>query len=220
MRRNMTKNLTATITPIINPIRTFPFKAGTNYKNSDESHAISSLKIFRVLWQAVKDGSLTLDDIGDIYFYSISKTITYRDSWKRGKFWSENAWIASKKHGTTSHLGLKSEHVLPRRAVLEYALTLSSVEEAILFVEAMSFDCIVTTEENNVLTKNGLNSKGFATDPWLRYKGTGIKILNIQHPFGFKFLNEIDVETLKRHDLLSNTIEDSKNCMCELCIKK
>lgn len=170
--------------------RSFPFEAGTGFRPGDAAKASHALKVFEVLWAAVKAGQLTKENITHVFFDSISNPLTYGESWKRGKFWSVSAWEAACTTGRTK--GLVSEHVMPRGAVLDHALTLPTIEEAKRFVLAMSFDCIITKAEDSRLTKAKLRSTGFVDNPWKRYALADIKVLDVKHPSTNAFLSDED----------------------------
>ncbi|HZW13814.1 MAG TPA: hypothetical protein VFF81_11560 [Noviherbaspirillum sp.] len=196
------------------PPRVFPFVAGTNFKPSDYRHAETALRIFGVLWSAVKAGELSGNDIQKVFFDSISDPITYRESWKCGKFWSVAAWEKACADGITNKNGLISEHVLPRRVALEHALALPTVEEAKQFIWNASFECVITEKENAVLNQNGLQSKGFPTDPWERYRRAGIRVLDVQHPVGTHFLSDADRSAIGDEILVAH---HPSICSCKHC---
>lgn len=195
--------------------RSFPFDAGTGFRASDAEKARRALKVFELLWSGVRAGQLTKDDISDVYFYSISKAITYHESWKRGKFWSVSAWDMACKNGKTTDL--VSEHVLPRGAALDHALKCKTVDEAKEFILKVNFECVITPEENQKLNDAKLQSTGFIDSPWERYKLVDIKILDIQHPMTTFFLNDGEREDLSRLELLVKHTPAACGTSCKHC---
>lgn len=204
--------------PKMVPPRVFPFIPGTKFKPADYGHAETALKIFGTLWQAVKNGELTEKDIQKLFFKSISDPITYRESWKCGKFWSVAAWERACADGGTNKNGLVSEHVLPRQVALQHSLTLDTLDKAKNFICEMSFECVITKEENKKLDGNGLKKVGFPDNPWKRYQNVGIKILDVQHPRGTHFLNCDDQATLEQLGLLVKHLP--QNCDCHHCVRQ
>jgi hypothetical protein len=185
--------------------RRFPFKTNRQKKEVD-----SALRLFKVLWHAheLREGPLSTKDMQNVFHDCISDALSYADGgWRRGKFWSQNAWkVASdtKEHG---HLGLKCEHVIPRVCVLKHAMeVLTRYEDAEQFVIANSFVCVVTSEENDRLNKAGFSKTHPAIDdPWLRYAKAQRPIQVLDVP---EFLSKIDQDALTRHGLLFPPTDD------------
>jgi hypothetical protein len=175
--------------------RVFPFRPGARPGTGHAPRAKGALNVFRVLHGAYKAGEVTLDELQPLFFRSTSDLISYREGWKAGKFWSEQAWIAACTSGNTN--GLVSEHVLPRSKTLEHALQLP-VEEALDFIWEMSFECVVTKSENGRANK----AEHDVRDPWLRYRHADIQVLDICDPTGVFFLSNADRQPLVRHGLL------------------
>jgi hypothetical protein len=181
--------------------RDFPFKAGTGFKIGDTKKADSALKVFEVLWKAFQDKHIAEEDIKHIFFYSISNQITYRESWKCGKFWSVKAWKQACEKLNTK--GLLSEHVVPRSVVLNHALKRSNLADALDSVQKYSFDCVITKEEDKELTRKKLKSSTpNLSNPWERYKMANIKVLNVQYPPGKFFLDQEDRKMLEELNIL------------------
>lgn len=182
-----------------NPPRSFPFRSGTGFKAGDMQRAKDALAVFGVLWDAHHQGVLSQRQLQPVFFRSVSDQITYRESWKCGKFWTVDAWQAALTTGNTNKL--VSEHVLPRSVTLAHALTLPK-DEAAQFVWENSFECVVTEEENARLPR----TKGYPDDPWKRYAESEIMILDIEHPIGVWFLDDGDRTALKRHGVLHTVV--------------
>ena len=195
--------------------RFFPFKAGTGFKPADKEKADKALRVFEILLRAVNAGALAESDLKDVFFKSISDSITYRESWKCGKFWSVAAWRRAVENGHTN--GLVSEHVLPRGAALSHSLTLP-LEEAKEFIWHSSFECVVTQEEDKLLNGKGLKSAGNADNPWVRYQIAGINILDVEHPKGTKFLDDAERSLLQKLGILSP--HEASECNCQYCIRQ
>jgi hypothetical protein len=192
------------------PPRTFPFKAGTGYKPADWDLALGALKTFGVLWNHVKNGDLVERDISHVFKNSTSDLISYRDSWKCGKFWSVSAWETACANGNTN--GLLAEHVLPRGETLKHALSFHNVEDAKRFVWENSFVCVVTKAEDDILTSAGFRSMGDVANPWTRYAAVkGLYILDVIHD-GHSFLSDSEREPLKALDLLRGMSALSQEC--------
>ncbi|MFT3857508.1 MAG: hypothetical protein QM742_08435 [Aquabacterium sp.] len=176
--------------------RSFPFKPGALPTKGHERRADDALIVFSVLHEAVKAGRLTFEQLQPLFFRSTSDLVTYREGWKAGKFWSRDAWQTAVRNKHTN--GLISEHVLPRSAALKHALKLD-IDEALAFVKAKSFECVVTKAENKAL--NAVKA-AFPDDPWRRYALAGIKVLDVRGPNGVSFLDETDRAELSRHGIL------------------
>ncbi|MGF6570044.1 hypothetical protein ABH945_002155 [Paraburkholderia sp. GAS333] len=190
-------------------IRQFPFVAGTKFKETDWRQAEKSLKVFMVLWDGVKGGTLTVDDIRHSFFYSTSDTISYRESWKCGQYWSVAAWELACKQGNTK--ALISEHVLPREAMLQHLFSdhVSTANEAAAYLWENSFVCVITKEENKRLNKAKLAKEGFPLDPWKRYSGEclddPILVLDAEFPPGNRLMSDVERVPLEQKNLLRGT---------------
>lgn len=180
--------------------RAFPFRAGTGFKPGDMLRARDALEVFGVLWDAHQNGILERRHLQPVFFRSVSDQITYRESWKRGKFWSVDAWQAALTAGNTNDL--VSEHVLPRSQALAHALSIGNREAALQFVWDASFECVVTKEEDSRLPR----ASGYPEDPWKRYAEASIMIFDVEHPRGVRFLDDADRAALIRHGIL-RTVE-------------
>lgn len=184
------------------PRREFPFVAGTKFKETDWAKAEASKKVFGVLWEAAKAGKLSIADVRHCFFYSTSDTISYRESWKCGQYWSVEAWKAACASGNTK--GLVAEHVLPREALLQHLFSkdVEDLETAQKCLWENSFVCVVTKVENQRLTTKGLRNSGDAKDPWERYKQVGIFVLNAECPAETYLMNDAERAPLIAKGLL------------------
>lgn len=182
------------------PPRAFPFKAGTGYKRTDAVKAAHALDVFEVLWEGYKAGRLSANSLGDVFFAYVSQRISDRESWKCGRYWTPAAWQAFLASGSTN--SLKDEHVLPRPLVLAEALQCADVAAAKKLVLDLSFTCVVTEGDDQLLTDAGLKSKGYPHDPWLRYKQAGLQVKDVHYPAGVPFLSPADRAPLIRHEIL------------------
>lgn len=194
--------------------RVFPFAAGTGYKRKDMERAQVALNVYAALWRSVQLGELQPSDLKDLFFKSICDRVTYRESWRAGKYWSKDAWERACKHGTTNKIGLVSEHVVPRGALLEASLKLP-LEQAKQLVWDLSIECMVTEEENLLLEKAGLKSTPFLDNPFERYRLAGITILDVHHPAGVPFLSDTERGILKSLGILAE--HKTKDCSCSHC---
>lgn len=187
--------------PKPNPPRDFPFEAGSGYRATDSLLARNALDVFEVLWSAARAGQLTREHLQPVFYRAVCEFVTNEEGWKRGRFWSVEAWKRAVDAGRTGNQRLVHEHVLPRSALLAHLLEVCQTkEEAIAFLKDNAFCCVVTKEENAPLPLH----KGFPDDPWRRYAlpGKRIAILDVEYPPGKHFLTDADRAMLRRHDLL------------------
>lgn len=178
--------------------RKFPFKTTKQKKDVE-----SALKLFEVLWHSHENrrGKLSTSNMEQVFHNCISDALSYADGgWRRGKYWSPEAWKMACDAGKHSGLGLICEHVIPRTCVLKYSMeTLETYEAAETFVKSNSFVCVITKDQDRMLNSNHRSSHPMITDPWLRYADHNIRVLNIPN-----FLNQDDIDSLNRHRLLVN----------------
>lgn len=195
--------------------RVFPYKTGTRQKPADFDKAIDALHVFAAIYDAVRHGHLSPEKVTTTFFQGISDSITYRHSWKCGKFWSVEAWnrYLSDKRSTKNNI--ISEHVVPRPVALRHALSMPTLQQALHAVWELSFECLITREEDQRLTSTKLKSVGYPEDPWQRYKEADIKILDIEHPRGQRFLNEAERATLTQLGILQSY--GDAPCACTHC---
>ena len=193
----------------------FPHKTGTGWRKTDYDKAIDALHVFAPIYLAVKNGSLEQKQIQDSFFKGISDPITYRHSWKADRFWSVDAWDTYIKDGRSTNNGLVSEHVVPRSVALHHSLSQPTLEEALRELWNLSFACVITREEDQRLTKLNLKSKGYPSNPWLRYKEANIKILNVQHPPETFFLSPEEEQQLATIGILAEHKDNI--CQCKYC---
>lgn len=188
--------------------RYFPFTPGSLASGGSWQAAARSLKVFAVLHAAYRGPErLEIEDLQPLFFRSSSDLVTYREGWKAGRFWSVEAFkkavCAREKHSR----GLISEHVMPRSQTLMRALAIGSMGQAAEFVWDNSFECVVTAEENNELTRQDARRPKrdiwvFENGPWERYAGTTIRILDVECN-GQRWLTPEDSEALQRLGLLA-----------------
>lgn len=197
------------------PPRLFPFVAGTGFKRLDMDKALVALNVYAALWRSVNNGELKPEDLKDLFFKSICDRVTYRESWRHGKYWSAAAWERACLHGKTNKIGLISEHVVPRGALLEASLKLP-LDEAKKMVWDLSIECMITEEEDLILGQAGLKSAAFFDNPFERYKRAGIKILDVQHPLGVFFLTAEERIALQNLDIL--VPHNYETCSCKHCL--
>ncbi|WOI47885.1 hypothetical protein [Acidovorax sp. BLS4] len=188
--------------------RYMPFKPGSLAGEGSWQAAARALNVFAVLHAAHRGPEkLKVKDLRPLFFRSSSDLITYREGWKAGRFWSVEAFkkavCAREKHTG----GLISEHVMPRSQTLMRALKIEDAGEAAEFVWNSSFECVVTSAENNELTRQDVTRPRseiwlFENGPWQRYAGTTIRILDVACS-GQRWLTPEDRETLQSLDLLA-----------------
>lgn len=215
----MTSELDTLIEPFVQERhasqRVFPYPTGTGQKPKDFDKAIDALHVFAAIYDAVRNGRLLAEKVTDIFFKSISDSITYRHSWKCGKFWSVDAWSRYMADKRSTKNDLISEHVVPRPVALRHALSMPTLQQALQAVWELSFECVITKEEDTRLNAKKLKSVGYPDDPWQRYKAADIKILDIEHPRGQFFLNEIERATLATSGILQRYGDAA--CGCPRC---
>lgn len=189
--------------------RYIPFKPGSSVGLGSWQAAARALKVFGVLHAAHRGPErLEVEDLLPLFFRSSSDLITYREGWKAGRFWSVEAFKkavgAREKHTN----GLISEHVMPRSQALRRALEIEHMGHAAEFVWNNSFECVVTTDENNELTRQDQKRPKdqiweFADGPWERYVGTSIRVLDVAC-YGQQWLTPEDREVLQRLGILED----------------
>lgn len=177
--------------------RNFPFTVAKEKKD-----VVTALQIFQLLWHhhEKRNGKFTTNALKTVFHKYISDSITYDGGWRRGKYWSPQAWEAACQKGSTGGLNLKCEHVIPRACLLAHAMELSTYQEAEEFVIKNSFVCVITDAENNRLNKASLSSSHpDVNDPWVRYSKLKepIQVLNVP---GFLTIEEQAI--LRKHEIL------------------
>ncbi|MBW4490932.1 MAG: hypothetical protein KME12_24465 [Trichocoleus desertorum ATA4-8-CV12] len=188
--------------------RYFPFNPGTFGSAGSWEAAVRALKVFAVLHAAHRGPEgLEVEDLLPLFFRSSSDLITYREGWKAGRFWSVKAFLKAVHEREKHTNGLISEHVMPRSQTLRRALAMEDIQQAVEFVWDMSFECVVTADENNELTRRDKKRPRdtiwvFENGPWERYAGTNIQILDVECN-GQKWLSDEDRESLRRLKLLA-----------------
>jgi hypothetical protein len=175
--------------------RTFPFRCGKKPGAGSGLRAIHALEVFEPLHAACRAGRLTFQHLQPLFYRSTSDLITYREGWKAGRYWSQDAWASAKLNGNTN--GLISEHVLPRSCTLRHALEIPSWDEAKQFIWTNSFECVITKRENTEVHPR----PGDVNDPWSRYAGSSVQIIDVS-PSDEVFLTRGDRAVLRRHGLL------------------
>lgn len=193
--------------------RDFPFQ--TSPQNKDINKA---LRVFKLLWDShiKRKGPLSTHDMQDVFHKVISDALSYADGgWRRGKYWSVDAWNTACTAGRTGNLGLVCEHVIPRKIVLDHAMKIEDYNKAKEFVLQNSFVCVITKDENIRLNKAGLaQSHPDLKNPWRRYSAANaldnedlpmIKIFDVPLE---NFLNENDRIILNSHGLLFGRLEN------------
>jgi hypothetical protein len=163
--------------------RYFPFKPGSLASGGGWQAAARALKVFTVLHAAYRGPErLRIEDLQPLFFRSSSELITYREGWKAGRFWSVEAFKQALNEKHTK--GLISEHVMPRSQTLMRALEIESMGQAAEFVWDNSFECVVTSKENNELTRQDAKRRRgiwvFEKGPWERYLRANIHILDVE----------------------------------------
>lgn len=181
--------------------REFPFKADKEKKDVE-----TALHVFELLWHnhEKRNGKLSTKALNTVFHKYVSDSVTFDGGWRRGKYWSPEAWELACEKGSTGGLGLKCEHVIPRACVLAHAMELDTYQAAKDFVVNNSFVCVITAAENDMLNAAKLGSSHpNVEDPWARYSVVSTKlersIMVLDVP---GFLTDAEREQLNKHRLL------------------
>ena len=108
------------------------------------------------------------------------------DKYKGCRYWSEGALQSQHRHGKvdTDHRrvggdALRHEHLFPRKQLIAKLFSISepNATEVRTLLGRLNIAVIVTMDEDKILPR-----EGDETDPWDRYRKTGIRWQNICEP--------------------------------------